>query len=430
MIRIINSVNSVVWGPPMLLLFFITGLRFSIKGRFFQITKLKANTTTFLHSIINNKDENGLSQFAAFCSVLGACIGTGNIVGVATAINCGGPGVVFWMVLSALLSMAIAYAENFLGSKYTNNSISDKVTGVFAYMENGLKMRYTSKIYALLSLISSFGMGNMTQSNSLADTIKITFNIPVILTAIVVCITVYIIVNGGLKRIAKIQTLIIPVASIFYFFISFCVIAKHKNKIIPTIKEIFSCAFSFKTLKGFNAYTALRYGFARGIFSNEAGLGSATLLHSQVKTNNYKAQGISAMTEVFIDTIVMCSITAIVILISSNIYNPSLFGAGLALNAYSSIGKLGKYGVSLLTTIFAFTSLISCSFYGEKSSGYLFNKTNTKVFRIIYAGVAFLGCVNPPKIIWEIADICNGLMAIPNLFAINYLNKEVEYQER
>lgn len=427
---LISSISNVIWGPPVLLLFIATGLHLSIRGKFFQITKPKQILSLIFNSFKEKKTLSQVSPFSAFCSVLGACIGTGNIIGVATAINCGGPGVVFWMVLSAFLSMAIAYTENYLGAKYTEkHGFDNKTIGSFAYIEKGLKMIKTSKAYALFCLLSVFGMGNVTQSNSIAEILKVTFNVPVKYTVIILCLVTFVVMKGGIKRISNLQTILVPVATLFYLVISFWVIVSNKDNLFYTIKLILSNAFSFKAFKGFNAYSALRYGIARGVFSNEAGLGSATLLHAQAHTANAQSQGVMATAEVFVDTIFMCSITALVILTSTDIYASDLFGAELSLMAYSSIGKIGKQAISILTVTFAFTSLVSCSFYGEKSVQYLSGR-NIATYKFIYLFVALIGCINPPRVVWALADICNGLMAVPNLFALNCLAKEVNYSFR
>lgn len=424
----LNAVNSVVWGFPMLLLFAFTGIRFTIKGHFFQLTGITECLKILVESFKKNMNGEGISPFSAFCSVLGACIGTGNIVGIATAVYSGGAGTVFWMVLSAIISMMTAYAENFLGAKYTSTYYFRKnSTGAFSYIENGLNMRGLAKIYSVLCLASVFGMGNMTQSNSLCDSIKVTFNISPFFTALVVALFALFIINGGIRRIASFQTILVPVATIFYFFISLAVLFKFNQNIIPVIKLIFTEAFSLKAVGGFGIYKAMRYGFSRGIFSNEAGLGSSTLLHSQASNSSPEAQGITAMAEVFIDTVLMCTITALVVLVSTDANAAGLYGSELSSQAYSTIGTIGKYGVGILTAVFSFMSLTSCSFYGETSFNYLFGEKNILLYRIVYIIFVFIGGVFSPKLIWELADICNGLMAIPNLFALNCLEKEIRF---
>ncbi len=428
--RFFSAVGSVVWGPPMLLVFIFTALRFSLSSKFFQIRGFFTMLKETLFKMFSKTENNGISQFGAFCSVLGACIGTGNIVGVATAIYSGGPGTVFWMWISAFLSMMTAYAENFLGVRYRKK---DKYGvfqgGAFSYIENGIKMKGLAKIYAFFSLFSAIGMGNLTQSNSISESLATGFNANKYVIGICIAFLCFFIIMGGVKRIAKFGTIAVPFMTIAYLILSFGVLMKFKSNIIPCILLIFKDAFSIKAINGYGMFKAMRYGISRGVFSNEAGLGSSTLIHSESNNQEEKTQGMWAMLEVFIDTVFLCTITALVILVSTNKSYSQLYGAYLSITAYSSIGKIGKQGISLLTAVFAFTSLASCSFYGEKSFNYLFGKKHTKLYKFFYIILIFIGSVNPPEIIWEFADICNALMAIPNLFTINCLGKEVEYPQ-
>lgn len=426
--RFFSAVGSVVWGPPMLLVFIFTALRFSLSSKFFQIRGFFTMLKETLFKMFSKTENGGISQFGAFCSVLGACIGTGNIVGVATAIYSGGAGTVFWMWISAFLSMMTAYSENFLGVKYRQK---DKYGifqgGAFSYIENGIKMKGLAKVYACFSLFSAIGMGNLTQSNSVAESLAIGFDFNKYIVGIIIAFLCLFIIMGGVKRIAKFGTVAVPFMTIAYLVLSFLILIKFKENIIPCIISIFEEAFSLKALNGYGMFKAMRYGISRGVFSNEAGLGSSTLIHAESNNQKGETQGMWAMLEVFIDTVFLCTITALVILVSTKNSHLHLFGADLSVKAYSSIGEIGKKGIALLTAVFAFTSLSSCSFYGEKSFSYLFGKKHIKLYKAIYVILVFIGSVNSPKIIWEFSDICNGLMAIPNLFAVNCLGREVEY---
>lgn len=378
--------------------------------------------------MFSKTEHNGISQFGAFCSVLGACIGTGNIVGVATAIYSGGAGTVFWMWISALLSMMTAYSENYLGVKYRKKDRYGIFQGgSFSYIEHGIKMKGLAKVYAFFSLFSVIGMGNLAQSNSVSESIFAGFNLNKYIIGVICAIFCFIIISGGMQRISKFGTITVPFMTVAYLVLSFIVLYKHKHNIIPAIYLVFREAFSLKAVNGYSMFKAMRYGVSRGIFSNEAGLGSSTLIHAESNNQNSEAQGMWAMLEVFIDTVFLCTITALVILVTKNNFTPDLYGADLSVAAYSTIGEIGRKGIALLTAVFAFTSLSSCSFYGEKSFSYLFGKKHINLYKIFYIALVFVGSINPPKIIWEFADICNGLMAIPNLFAINCLGKEVEY---
>lgn len=424
----LSSVNSVVWGIPMLIFFMFTACRFTFKSRFFQIRGLKTIFRSTLGNIFKKDNNGGISQLGAFFSVLGACIGTGNIVGVATAIYSGGAGTVFWMWISAVFSMMTAYAENYLGIKYRRKDKYGTFTGgAFAYIEHGLKMKGLSKVYAFFCLMSSIGMGNLTQSNSVSASLEGGFGLNKTLVGVAVAVLCLLIIAGGVKRIAAFGTLAVPIMTLGYIILSAAVLFIFRQNILPCIILIFKEAFSLKAVSGYGIYKAARYGISRGVFSNEAGLGSSTILHSQVETNDGETQGMWAMLEVFTDTVLLCTVTALVILVSTNTQTNSLFGAELSIAAYGTLGEIGKKGIALLTAVFAFTSLASCSFYGEKSFEYLLGKKHTKLYRVIYAILVFTGCVTSPKTVWTFADICNGLMAVPNLFAINCLGKEVEY---
>lgn len=426
--RFLNAVGSVVWGAPMLFVFIFTAFRFSFNSKFFQIRGFFTMLKETLFKMFSKTESNGISQFGAFCSVLGACIGTGNIVGVATAIYSGGAGTVFWMWISAFLSMMTAYSENFLGVQYRRKDKYGILQGgAFSYIENGLKMKGLAKAYAFFSLFSAIGMGNLTQSNSVTESLVIGFNFNKYIVGAIISFLCLFIIIGGVKRIAKFGTVAVPFMTIAYLILSIWILIKFKDNIVPCIILIFKEAFSLKALNGYGIFKAMRYGISRGVFSNEAGLGSSTLLHAESNNQKGETQGMWAMLEVFIDTVFLCTITALVILVSTNNSQTKLFGADLSIFAYSTIGEIGRKGIALLTAVFAFTSLSSCSFYGEKSFSYLFGKKYIKLYKFVYIILVFIGSVNPPKIIWEFADICNGLMAIPNLFAINCLGKEVEY---
>ena len=427
----IEAIGSVLWGAPMLIFFLFTGIYFTLKSKFFQIRGAKLIYNTTIKSLFKKSVEtkDGISQFGAFCSVLAACIGTGNIVGVATAIYSGGPGSIFWMWISACFSMMTAYSENYLGIKYKSRDKYGKISGgAFQYIEKGLKMPLLSKFYAIFCLLSTLGMGNMAQANSVSSSIKTGFNVPTYITGIIAVTICFFVIKKGVKGISKMSEFLVPVMSISYLILSFGVLFIFRSRIIPMITLIFKEAFSLKALGGFGIFKAMRYGISRGVFSNEAGLGSSTIIHSETENASPENQGIWAMFEVFCDTIFLCTVMALVILVSG-VFTPNgqLYGAELSVEAYGVLGDLGKKGIAILTALFSFASLTGCSFYGEKSAEYLFSKRAVKPYKAIYLILALIGCILSPQIIWSIADIFNGLMAVPNLFALCVLRKEVEY---
>ena len=393
--KVLSAVGSVVWGAPMLFIFIFTALRFSFKSRFFQIRGFVTMVKETIFKMFSKTENTGISQFGAFCSVLGACIGTGNIVGVATAIYSGGPGTVFWMWVSALLSMMTAYSENYLGVKYRKKDRYGLLQGgAFSYIEHGIKMKGLAKVYAFLSLFSVIGMGNLAQSNSVSESLVAGFSLNKYVIGIACAFLCLLIISGGMGRISKFGTIIVPVMTLAYLTLSFIILIKFKANIIPAISLVFKEAFSLKAINSYGMFKAMRYGVSRGVFSNEAGLGSSTLIHAESNNQNGETQGMWAMLEVFIDTVFLCTITALVILVTRNNFNSQLYGANLSIAAYSTIGEIGKKGISLLTVVFAFTSLSSCSFYGEKSFAYLFGKNHTKLYKSFYIILIFIGCLN------------------------------------
>jgi AGCS family alanine or glycine:cation symporter len=298
-----------------------------------------------------------------------------------------------------------------------------------------LKLRVTKvteklPFYAVFFLFSACGMGNMAQSNSLTQALCSSFNLSATGVSLIAAILALLVIAGGLKRISRLQTILLPFATAFYFILCFLILFKFKQNIIPAIIIIFKEAFTPKALKGFGMYKAIRFGVARGVFSNEAGLGSSTTLHAQASSQKSELQGYAAIIEIFIDTVLMCSLTALVILVSTNIYNNKLFGAQLAVNAFSKAGATGSNGISKLTALFAFMSLCSYAFYAEKSIEYLLKGKKSKSFKYLYATLVLLGGISSSQSVWLLADICNGLMAIPNLFALNCLHREIEYPNR
>ncbi len=419
----------------MLVFYLSAALLFTFKGRLFQIFGMKRwlgkTVGRLFYQSAYQKGNDGISQAGAFCSVLAACIGTGNIVGVASAIASGGPGAVFWMVLSAFFGMATAYAENMLGIRYRHIGQNGTVQGgAFMYMEHGVGMPGMSKIYAGLCLFSSLGSGNMTQANSVSESLYSGFSIPRPLVAIVCAALCLLIMKGGVKRIAKLNEYVVPAMGLGFLVLSACLLLKNKSKILPCSADIFREAFQKKG-GVFSGASAMRYGVARGVFSNEAGLGTSTILHAENQTASAPEQGYWGAFEVFCDTILLCGITALCLLVSGAFSAESpLFGAELSIAAYATLGQWGQKGIALLTAVFGLASLIGWSFYGEKSSERLFSKKRFGAFLYFYAAVAFIGCVTSPKLIWSLADITSGLMAVPNLFSLIVLRNEIEWERK
>lgn len=425
-----SAISSVIWGPPMLAVFLGTGLFLSAKTGFYQIFGvgdwMKSTVGSILKS--NNKhktDKSSVSQIGALTSSLAACLGTGNIVGVATALCAGGAGSVFWMCISAILGMMTCCCENILGIKYRiKNSVGNWVGGPMYYIENGLGMKNLARIYSVFLIGASLGMGNMTQANSVAQGLS-GFGINPAITGIFLCIALLIAVSGGLKRITSLSQMLIPVLSGAFIFACFAVIIVNRDNLIPSIKYILSEAFTVKAVSGFGMAKAARYGISRGVFSNEAGLGSSAIIHASADCNDAGEQGKWGILEVFIDTVFMCSITAAAILTSGAMQDKNLDGVELCAAVFESVfGKAGGYFLDICICLFAFATLVAWSYYGKTGTEYLFGSKSGKIYNIIYALAAFIGCTMKLDSVWSISDTLNGLMAVPNIFAVLCLSKE------
>lgn len=428
----INSiVSSVIWGPPMLAVFLCTGLFLSAKTGFFQIFGIrKWMKLTVVDAYRKRKEPakaNGsVSQFSALTSALAACLGTGNIAGVATALCAGGPGAVFWMWVSAILGMMTCCCENILGIRYRVRSTLGQWTGgPMLYIERGLKKPKLARLYAFLLIGASLGMGNMTQANSVSAGLS-GLGVSPAVTAIILAPLVFICISGGLKRISSIAEKLIPLLSAVFVGVCLIVIVKNIHAVIPSFRLIVKEAFSFRAVSGFGIAKAARYGIARGVFSNEAGLGSNTVIHASADCDKAGIQGMWGIFEVMFDTLFMCTVTAITIL-SSGAWSPSgsLDGIPLCAAAFESvIGRAGGIILGICICLFAFATLIAWSFYGKSGAAYLFGDESGKYYNIIYAVAVFVGCIMKLDAVWTLSDIFNGLLAIPNIYAVLKLSKE------
>ena len=428
----INSIiSSVIWGPPMLAVFLGTGLFLSVRTGFFQLFGIRRWVKLTVIDAYRKrkeppKNDGSVSQFAALTSALAACLGTGNIAGVATALCAGGPGAVFWMWISAVLGMMTCCCENILGIKYRiRNSLGQWVGGPMLYIERGLKNPRLAKIYAFLLVGASLGMGNMTQANSVAAGLE-EFGISPLLTAAVLSPLVFICISGGLKRISAVAEKLIPLLSAVFLCSCAFVIFKNVRSVIPCFRLIIREAFSIKSIYGFGLAKAARYGISRGVFSNEAGLGSNAVIHASADCEEPAVQGMWGIFEVAFDTLFMCTVTAITVL-ASGVWSPSgkLDGIALCSAAFESVmGEAGGIILGICICLFAFATLIAWSFYGKSGAACLFGDGSGKYYNIMYAAAVFAGCIMKLDFVWSISDIFNGLLAIPNIYALLKLSKE------
>ncbi len=428
--NILNCVSSFVWGPAMLALFLFTGLFLTARTRFFSIlhADIWFKKTIFAavtdKSVRKSRDSASISRFQALTSALAACLGTGNVIGVATAISSGGAGSVFWMWISAVLGMATACCENILGIKYrVRNKNGNWISGAMMYIERGLGMPWLSAVFCVLLTGAAFGMGCMTQANSAAQALE-GYRIPPAVTGIVIFAVTFIIIKGGIKRIASFSEKLIPVLSLSFMLGAFIIIGKNFRSLPAVFVKIIKEAFTLKSASGFGLAKAMRYGVARGVFSNEAGLGSSPIIHGASDTDSPAEQGLWGIAEVFIDTVFMCCVTAAAIL-SSGVATAGNSSGELCSLAFESVfGAAGKAFICLSICLFSFSTLVAWSHYGKTGINYIRPIKSENLFSSIYCVCAFIGAVARLETIWSIADIFNALMAIPNIFAVLCLSKE------
>ena len=428
---ILSAIDSFIWGAPLLILLSGTGLYLTLRLGFIQIRYLPRAL-----GYLFKKDKGGkgdVSSFAALCTALAATIGTGNIVGVATAVQAGGPGAIFWMWLVALLGMATKYAECLLAVKYR---IRDKngfmAGGPMYYIERGLGIKWLAKLFALFGvMVAFFGIGTFPQVNAITHAMQDTFNIPVLVTAIIVTLLVGLIILGGVKRIATASSVIVPFMAILYVTTSLVIILLNIEKVPDAISLIIYSAFDPQAALGgavgFTVMKAIQSGVARGIFSNESGLGSAPIAAAAAQTREPVRQGLISMTGTFLDTIIVCTMTGIVLVLTGAWNTPELAGATVTNYAFTQ-GLGTSIGATIVTVgllFFAFTTILGWCYYGERCFVYLVGIRGVKLYRLAYIVLVGLGSFLHLNLIWIIADIVNGLMAFPNLIALIGLRKVV-----
>lgn len=408
-----------------------SGIFFTVGSKFFQIRYIK-KWLSLIFNLNSSKNKNKISPFAALSTALAGAMGTGNIIGVSCALALGGPGAVFWMWLASFFSMMTIFAENVLGVIYRKKDKTGKYHGgPMYYINNGLKCKKLSLIFCLACIGSSFGVGNMVQANSLALTLKSSFNIPNTLVAAVLSFATCLVIIGGIKRISNITEKIIPFITLF-FMLGGIIVILHNYKNLPEVfNNIFKGAFCLKSASGgaggFIIANAIKFGVSKGVFSNEAGLGSSPIIYSESEVSSSVEAGMWGIIQVFIDTIIGCSITALCILsFNPNEININDGTIDTCVKAFSSVlGKFGIFFVSFSIVIFAFATIISWSYYAEKSLYYMFRGKFKWTYKILYCIFAGVGCMLNLNMVWDIADIFNALMAIPNVIAILLLSKHV-----
>jgi AGCS family alanine or glycine:cation symporter len=427
--ELIGSINTVLWGKYMLCLILGVGLFLTIGLRFVTLRKLPYAFRQLVSG--RSKGKGQISPFQALMTSLSATVGTGNIAGVSVAIALGGPGALFWMWCTALVGMATKYAEAVCAVHYREVDEEGRyVGGPMYYIKNGLGERWLwmGTAFALFGGLAGFGIGNMVQANSVADVLASTYHIPPLYTGLVMAGCAGLVIIGGIRRIAEVAGMLVPIMALAYLVSGLGVLAMHIDALPRTLNLIIESAFSGHAatggFAGASVWAALRWGVARGVFSNEAGLGSAPIAHAAARTDSPVRQGTIAMLGTFIDTLLLCSVTGFAILLTDS-WQGGQTGAALASQAFGADLPLGSHVVSVGLAVFAFTTILGWSYYSERCIEFLFGVRAIVPFRLLWVMAIPLGAVWKLDLVWGLADMLNGLMAIPNLIALLLLSPVV-----
>ena len=446
-------VNGIVWGPAGLALLFCTGLIMSLRTGFFQFGHFGYWMKNTIGAIFTNKnitahtekEDKAISQFQSLCTALAATIGTGNIVGVATAIISGGPGSIFWMWVMAILGMMTNYSENVLGIFYRRkNAAGEWSGGAMYYLSDGLGSKKGCKklgrvlavLFACFCVLASFGIGNMSQINSIAGNMNAALQVPNLVTGILLMVLSALVILGGLKRVAAVTEKVVPVMALFYIVGALTVVLTHVTSIPAAFVSIFKSAFAMKAagggVLGYGVSRAITWGFKRGAFSNEAGLGSSVMVHSSSNVKEPVQQGMWGIFEVFADTIVVCTLTALVILTSGFVdldtghMLTDVQGSALVGQAFSTVfGAFGPKFIAVAILLFAYSTVLGWSHYGTKAFEYLFGTRASRGYQLVFVVMVVVGATMKLDLAWDLSDTFNGLMMVPNLIGVLSLSGTV-----
>jgi AGCS family alanine or glycine:cation symporter len=429
--RILDSISGVVWGPPLLVLLFGTHLYLTFRLRFIQRYIGTAIRISFERSA---EGEGDVSQFGAVTTALAATIGTGNIVGVATAVASGGPGAVLWMWLTGVFGIATKYSEALLAVKYRIRTHEGTMAGGPMYvLERGMNMRWLALVFAGLTSIAAFGIGNMVQANSIASLLEETAGVPRSLSGAVMTVVTAVVILGGIKSIARVCEGLVPFMAIFYVVGCAVLLVMHAERIPGSIATILAGAWNGEAaiggFLGAGMKEAIRFGIARGLFSNESGLGSAPIVAAAAQTKNPVRQALVSSTGTFWDTVVVCLMTGLVI-VNSGAWTTGAAGAKLTHAAFADLPVIGPIILTVGLLTFVFSTILGWSYYGEKAVEYLFGSRAISPYRLLWVAAVMLGSVATLPIVWSLADITNGLMAIPNLISLLVLSRVIVGETR
>lgn len=437
---ILQSIYSLVWSPALLVLLMGIGIYLTVALKGIQFRYLGYALRLVMKSQEGTQDKGDISHFASLMTALAATIGIGNIAGVATAITIGGFGALFWMWVTALVGMAIKYAEAILAVKYrTTDARGEMCGGPMYFIERGLGWKWLASAFALFGAIGAFGGGNMLQANSVADVMSSMFSVDPWITGVAVAVFTGLTLLGGIRSIGAVASFLVPIMAIFYIGGALMILGVHADRIPGAFYQIFSSAFTGQAaVGGFMGSTlmlALQVGVSRGLMTSEAGLGTASIAAAAAKTDFPGRQALVSMTGCFLATIVMCTTTGLVLGVTNvfGMLGPEgkvLNGASLTLAAFTSTFSWGGYVVTIGLILFAFTTIIGWAYYGEKCVEYLMGTKAVPVYRILFTLVAFAGAVLELDLVWMVSDICNGLMAYPNLIGLCALSSVVIAETR
>ncbi len=441
-------IQPILWGWPTLLLILCAGIFYTIWLRGFQLRRaglwLRHTMAAMFRRKKGEQGGAGITPFQSVSTALAGSIGTGNIVGVATAITLGGPGALFWMWVSAFFGMMTIYAETVLGLKYrTKDSHGRWTGGAMYYLEYGTGKKWLGYLFAGACSFAAIGMGNMTQANAIADSLHGSLGIPKLWVGLVCAVVLAVVLMGGIRRIAAVTESIVPFMSILYLAAGFIVLGVHWNSVLPAFGQIFVGAFDFRSIAGgvggYSILTAMKHGLSRGIFTNEAGLGSSVMAHAAAETDEPCEQGMWGIFQVFVDTIVVCSITGLCIL-STGVLATGLDGGALSSSAFETVfGVFGKHTMTVCVVFFAFATMLGWSYYGECAVRYLCTASACLtrhvgavifLYRLLYAAATLAGSWLDLYVVWDFCGNFNGLMALPNLYALLKLSPQVRAETK
>lgn len=425
-LTLLNDIDSFVWGPPLLILLVGTGIYLTLRLGVLQVVRLPLALRYVFKPEDNPSHTGDVSPFAALCTALSATIGTGNIVGVATAVKLGGPGALFWMWIAAFFGMATKYAEALLAVKYRVTDEQGRMSGgPMYYLQNGLKSPFLAKMFALFGImVACLGIGTFPQVNAIAEAATHTFNIPVWFTAGALTLLVAMVTLGGITRIAATAKRIVPVMAVCYVLAALSILILNADQVPAAINLVITAAFSpqaaFGGATGVTFMLVIRSGVARGVFSNESGLGSAPIAAAAARTDSCVRQGLISMTGTFFDTIIICTMTGLVLVLTGAWNDPELAGAAMTNTAFSMglASEIGQYVVTIGLMFFAFTTILGWNYYGERCTEFLAGVRGIKPFKVVYILLVASGAFLKLEAIWLLADIVNGLMAVPNLIGL------------